>query len=331
MRLNVHGLRVAATGGFAEVIEQLRLDFAWFEDAEPHAPPDVTVEIEQGRPDYAAFGAVPATFVTPRNVVYQLGGRTLVDYRGQALSVLDRASGTLSVRGTDADLVHEAAYHYVLSRVGEHLDERGLPRLHALALSGAQGAVAVLLPSGGGKSTLALRALRCGGAVRLLSEDSPLMDRRGRLHPFPLRIGFNATDDVEPPPGAKLRTLERIEFHSKVALEVDSFADRIEPAPQPVGHLVIGRRTLGDEARLEPLPRRAAASTLFREAVVGVGLYQGMEFVLQRGMRDVLTQAGPAWTRASACAALVARAQVWRLTMGRDHDRNWRALASLLR
>jgi hypothetical protein len=217
----------------------------------------------------------------------------------------------------------------VISRVGEHLDTRGLPRLHALGLAGAQGAVAVLLPSGGGKSTLALRALRHGDPVRLLSEDSPLMDRDGRLHPFPLRIGFNATDAVELP-GAKLRTLERMEFHSKVAVEVESFADRIEPHPQPLRHLVIGRRTLGTDARLDPLPRRAAASTLFREAVVGVGLYQGMEFVLQRGMRDVLSQAGPAWTRASACAALVARARVWRLTLGRDHDRNWSELERLL-
>jgi hypothetical protein len=329
VRLNVHGLRVGATGDFDEVIEQLRLDFAWFEERDPHGSPDVTLEIQRGAPDYGAFGAVPATFVTPRNVVYQVDGRTLVDYRGQALSVLDRASGALTVRGTDADLVHEAAYHYVVSRVGEHLDERALPRLHALGLSGVQGAVAVLLPSGGGKSTLALRALRSGNGVRLLSEDSPLMDRRGRLHPFPLRIGFNATDDVELP-GAKLRTLERIEFHSKVAMEVESFADRIEAQPQRIAHLVIGRRTLGSEASLDPLPRRAAAATLFREAVVGVGLYQGMEFVLQRGMRDVLTQAGPAWTRASACAALVARARVWRLTLGRDHDRNWRALARLL-
>jgi hypothetical protein len=65
--------------------------------------------------------------------------------------------------------------------------------LHALELVGGQGAVAVMLAAGRGKSTIALRALRDQG-VRLLSEDSPLLDRRGRLHPFPLRIGVNASD-----------------------------------------------------------------------------------------------------------------------------------------
>ena len=253
MHLNVHGLRVAAGGDWPEVVEELRLDFAWFEAPPGPGTADVELVVERGQPDYDAFGEVPAAFVTPRNVVYQVDGRTVVDYRGRAMSVLDRATGRLTVRGEDPHLVHEAAYHYVLSRIGEHLDVRGLPRLHALALAGGQGAVAVLLPSGGGKSTLALRALRTDG-VRLLSEDSPLMDRHGRLHPFPLRIGFNATDDVDFP-GAKLRTLERMEFHAKVALELESFRDRVEPEPQPIRHLVIGRRTLGTEARLEPLLR----------------------------------------------------------------------------
>ena len=93
----------------------------------------------------------------------------------------------------------------------------------------------------------------------------------------------------------------------------------------------MGRRSLGREGALERLPRRAAVGTLFREAVVGVGVYQGMEFVLQRGMRDVLGKAGVAATRTRCCAAGLAGAQVWRLTLGRDHDANWAALQPLLR
>ena len=53
--------------------------------------------------------------------------------------------------------------------------------------------------------------------------------------------------------------------------------------------------------------------------------------MLQRGMRDVLRQVRPALTRSACCAAALHEAQVWRFTVGRDHDRNWQALEPLLR
>jgi hypothetical protein len=326
--LDVHGLTIRVRGDWPEVLEGLRLDFAWFARPELGGEPDVEVEVEQRPPAFDAFGDVPAAFVTPRNVVYQQPGRTIVEYFGRALSTLDRATGRLRVQGEDRQLVHEAAYHFLISRIGEHLDRRGLTRLHSLGLAGRSGAVAVMLPSGGGKSTLVLRALQDERA-RLLSEDTPLLDRAGRLHPFPLRIGVNATDAEQLPEGS-VRRIERMEFHPKLALELEAFADRIEPEPQPLRHLVIGRRSLGRDARLEPLARAAAAGPLVREAVVGVGVYQGMEFILQRGMRDAVGKLGVAATRAAACAAALPRVKVWRLTLGRDRERNWQALAPLL-
>jgi hypothetical protein len=325
--LSVYGLRIAITGDWPAVIEEVRRDFAWFQRPVGESPA-LGLAIERRRPDYDAYGELRASFVTPRNVVYQDGDRTVVDYFGRALSVLDRPRNRLAIQGEDANLVHEAAYHFLLSRIGEHLDARGLPRLHALGVSSGGRAVALMLPSGGGKSTLALRALR-DTEVRLLSEDSPLVDRRGRLHPFPLRIGVNPTD-AESLPDGSVRRLDRMEFHPKMLLDLDAFADRIEPSPQPLRHLVIGHRSLGRNAHLEPLPRRAAVAPLFREAVVGVGLYQGMEFVLQRGLRDAVGQVRPALTRSACCATALTGARVWRLTCGQDHDRNWAAVRGLL-
>ena len=324
----VQGLSIGLTGDWPEVTEQVVRDFAWFRaDREPEGC-DLQLRIERRIPDFDRFAELRSAFVTPRNVVYQSDGRTVVDYFGRALLVLDRESGAATIQGEDPEIVHEAAYLFLLSRIGEHLDAAGFTRLHSLGLAGAQGAVAILLPSGGGKSTLALRALRRDG-VRILSEDSPLLDRRGRLHPFPLRIQINATDAASMPAGS-VRRIERMEFHPKMALDLESFRDKIETAPQPVRHIVIGRRSLGREPRLEPLPRRAAASVLFREAVVGVGIYQGMEFVLQRGMRDVAGKAGTAGARAANCMAAVRGARVWELTLGRDRDANLDALLPLL-
>jgi hypothetical protein len=325
--LDVYGLRISVGGDWQEVADELVRDYAWFRTP-PSGTPSVRVIVRCGAPDFDGLGDLRSTFVTPRNVVYQDGDTTVVDYFGRAVSVLDRRRAQIVVQGEDPHLVHEAAYLFLLSRIGEHLDERGLVRLHALGLSGSAGAVAVMLPSGGGKSTLALRALRDDGC-RLLSEDSPLIDRRGLAHPFPLRIGVNATDEELLPEGP-VRKLERMEFHPKLALEVEAFADRVEPDPRPVRHLVIGRRTLGRSARLEPLGRRSALGPLLREAVVGVGIYQGMEFVLQRGMSDVFRKTGTAATRARCAGAALRRARVWQLWIGRDHERNWAALRGLL-
>src|SRR3989442_175715 len=254
--LAVYGLRISLHGDWPEVLEELELDFGWFPRVDDGRRADLEIDVQRRPPDYDAFGELAATYVTPRNVVYRHGGRRVVDYFGRALSVLDRSGTRLLIQGEETHLVHEAAYHFLLSRVGEHLDVHGLPRIHALGLAGGQGGVAVMLPSGGGKTTLALRALREDG-VRLLSEDTPLLDARGMLHPFPLRIGVNATD-AETLPEGSVRELERMEFHPKLVLEVDAFADRIEPSPQPLRHLVIGRRSLGREARLEPIARSAA-------------------------------------------------------------------------
>jgi hypothetical protein len=292
------------------------------------AAADVRVTIERRSPDFDSLGDLDAAFVTPRNVVYRDGSRAVIDYFGQAVSIYDRTSETLLIQGLGLDLVHEAVYLFLLSRVGEHLEQIGKPRLHALGLAGPQGGVAVMLPSGGGKSTMAVNALRTDG-VKLLSEDSPLIDRHGQLHPFPLRLGVNP-GDADRLPAGRVRTLERMEFHPKTVLDVAAFTDRIEARPQPLRHLVLGQRTLGRQAELEPVPRHSLAGPLLRECVVGVGLYQGMEFVLQRGLRDVAGKVRPAWVRFACARVALARARTWRLTLGRDREANWAALAPLL-
>jgi hypothetical protein len=327
VRLEIRGLTVSIGGDWPEVCDSIRRDFAWFESSTGGVA-EIEIQVERRRPDFGAFGDPVASFVTPRNVVYQEGHRTVIDYFGRALSILDRERDLLIVQGSEPHLVHEAVYLFLLSRIGEHLDSLRTPRLHALGLRGPAGGVAVMLPSGGGKSTLALRALRADG-ITMLSEDSPLIDRRGRLHPFPLRVGINESD-APSLPAEHVRRIERMEFHPKLLLDIDYFRDRIEPEPVPLRHLVIGRRSLGRDPSLERVSRRRALGPLIREAVIGVGLYQGMEFVLQRGMRDALRKLDVAAMRASCCALCLGRSRVWELTLGRDHDRNWDTLRALL-
>ncbi len=328
VRLDVHGLRIAVEGEWPEVVDALASDFAWFQDASAGAGPDVTVSLWRRTPDPERFGRVPQAFVTTRNVVFQRGHQTIVDYSGRALAVYDRERETLLVESQEEHLAHEAAYLFLLSRIGRHLDRRGMTRVHALGLSGNQGAVMVLLPSGGGKTTLALRALREPG-VKLLSEDTPVLDHHGRVHPFPLRIGVNEIDAPLLLDG-EVRRIERLEYGPKLVLGVPAFADRIETQPQPLRHLVIGRRWLGGEADLHRVSQRAVANRLLRDGVVGVGVAQMIEYILMTGVRDLLRQGGVAISRTHSCLRGLMSAEAWQLELARDTEQNWAAVRTLL-
>ena len=323
----MYGLRLRVDGAWEDVVAAVGNDLAWFEVEESGAA-DVHVTIAHGTPDLDAYGDVPAAFVTERNVVYQVGQRKLIDYLGRAVSVIE--DGRANVVGSDSRFARRAAFDFALACIGDHLDGSGMPRLHGLGLTGRSGGVVVMLPSGGGKTTLALRALREPG-VGFLSEGSPIIDRDGSLHPlpFPLWVRDSA-------PEAATLPLEHVrvvdgELSDPRILELSAFADRVEREPRPLAHIVLGRRSLGRRSWLEPLPRRAAVATVLRDSVIGFGFFQGAEFLLRHGLRDLRHRIGPMSARARACSAGLRRAQVWRLTLGREREDNWQALAPLLR
>jgi hypothetical protein len=246
-----------------------------------------------------------------------------VDYSGQALVIFDRRARSCTVYGTDRDLLHEIAYLYILSTVGEYLDGRGLHRLHALGLS-YRGRAALLLPSGGGKSTLALELLRRPGFA-LLGEDTPLVDRRGRILPFPLRLGVRPGQENGIPP-RYLRTVRRMEFDPKTLIDIEYFANRVATGTMEPGCILVGQRNLGDVSAIVPLARHQAAQALVTNMVVGLGVYQGVEFLLERGWGEVLGKGGLAASRLRNALALLARAPAYRFILGRSSERNGQKL-----
>jgi hypothetical protein len=327
--LEVYGLRIRLRGNWDEVLEMVRLDYAWFETDGAGKPIDVEVLVERGAADFDQFAALPSAFVTPRYAVFADPERTVVDYQGVVRVLVDATETHVDVRGEVGGVAHEAVYYFLLGRIGRHLDANGLVRVHALGLAGDDGGVVVLLPSSGGKSSLAMQSVTRGEGM-LCSEDSPLLDRRGRLHPFPLRIAVGATT-ASTLAGPPTRALPNPSAGHKLAIEVSSFADRIAPTPVALRHVVLGVRSLGREARLEEKTRVAAAVPLVIHAVVGSGLYQGFGYAHQRGVGEFVAKLGVAALRSRACAAALRGARVWQLTLSRDPDASWHALRPLLK
>lgn len=324
--LNIYGYRAEIRSSCAAVLNSLGDDFAFFR-SDSGAARMAVIELLEQEPPYDGLPPMKATVYTPRNVSYRAGPLIYVDYSGRALGIHNRETGSFRVFSRNLDLLYEAAYLFLLSQAGEALDAAHFHRVHALGISIEDHAALILLPMGGGKSTLASHMLRNSG-VSLLSDDSPLIDRHGDVHAFPLRIGLLPGSEGAIPT-AQLRRIERMEFGPKLVVNYSYFADKVRDRAEP-GLVLLGRRSLGIHCEITPASKAAAMRAMFVNCVVGMGLFQGMEFVFTRGAGELLRKTNVVLSRLRASIRLLARSETYYLTLGRDPEENARVVWNLL-
>ena len=323
---NFFGFQVTVKGDSAEILEDVNRDFSYFSTGTSKANAQLELVSDPGPRELLPH--VKAALHTPRNIVYRDGDVSYIDYFGRALTVSWDQDRQYRISCLDRDLAHEIAFLTILSRVGQHLDSIRLHRVHALGLEAGGRAVLILLPMAGGKTTLALRLLDLDG-VRLLSEDSPVLSGDGMVLPFPLRIGVRAGGEPTGIPARYLRTVKRMEFGPKTLIDIAYFKDRIA-APCPVGAILLGERWLSGKSSILPEQRRHAINALIKNSVIGLGLYQGVEFVLERSAWEVLGKAGVAFSRLQSSLKAIRRSRIFRFSMGPDVEESAGVLARFL-
>jgi hypothetical protein len=323
-----YGLCIEVEGDSEDLIREVTRDFSFFRIEDPKKRSVIRINLELASPPYGSLPAMKASFSTPRNICFQNRNISYIDYFGRGLSIYDRKQKTCSVYGMDFHLVHEIAYLFILSVVGEYLDSIGLHRVHALGMSRNNKGILLLLPSGGGKSTMALKML---GQPRymLLAEDTPIIDRKGQILPFPLRLGVRPDHELSVP-DEFLRTVNRMEFDPKKLIDIDYFKDRIGTAVSP-GIILTGQRNLGEVSEIIPISRMKAFKTLFKYAVVGLGIYQGLEFMLERGAWELLGKTGVVSSRLYNSMSLLSKSKCYRFILGRDVEKNCETLINFTR
>jgi len=318
---DVYGIRFSVRGSFEEPVEGIRQDFGFF--AADGSGDSVSVQMFPEDPPMDDLPLTDAAVYTPRNVVYRNGTRRYIDYHGRALGIQEEETGNLKLYSRDPDMLYEATYLYVLSQIGQHLDRRGLHRIHALGVVVKNRAVLLPLPMGGGKSTLGLHLLK-HPEVQILSDDSPFIDRQGRLLAFPLRLGLLPGAEHHIPPEHR-RSIMRMEFGRKDLVNYSYFQDRVAASAEP-GLVLVGSRTLSKDCRVEEVGKLAGLRACIENCVLGVGLYQGLEFILHSSGWELLTKSGLVMSRLRNCSQLLRRSRVYRVHLGRDPELNARTV-----
>ena len=279
--------------------------------------------IRLGQPEFTGFPDVPASVITPRNVCFRSGDTTYVDYFGKGLAIVNTVAGTCDITAPDFFMAREIAYLFLLSTLGQHLDAIHMHRIHAMGASYKGRGILLLLPSGGGKSTMTMQLLKHPDFM-LLSEDTPLIDRKGMMHPFPLRLGVRnpETSDI---PEKYRHTLDRMEFDPKTFVDLDYFRHKIGPTVKPE-LVLVGERRLGSSSGIVGISRRRALEAVVKYMVVGLGVYQGLEFLLERSVSEMMGKGSVAASRLRNGMKLLSNARARKFELGRDPELNARTL-----
>jgi len=285
------------------------------------------VTIHVSEPPYADFPSIKAAFSSPRNIVFRDGAKKIIDYFHKGVVIQN--DNQFHIYGTNPDFLQEAFYLLILSRFGQYCDSHKMLRIHALALSYRGTAILLPMLPGSGKSTLAVSMLKEEG-VGLISDDSPLINRHGQVLPFPLRIGTDDTRLLRTVPGRYRYKVNRMEFGAKSFIDVDFWRDRVQHQPLNKSLLFISYQMLNGAPRIHPASFWAAFRSLFRDAVVGVGLYQGVEFLFSHNSWEVLKRIRTGLTRLNLSFKLLRRSRLYGFALSRDPGANAALLCSFL-
>lgn len=307
------------------MLEEVRRDFSYF--SADGSGEGLKLRLHLQKPSFDAVPPIPAAFYTPRNVCFRHGRVSYIDYFGKGLAFYDSAEKVCRVYSLDRDLIHEIAYHFILSSVGQYLDKRGIHRLHALGVSYHGRGILILLPSGGGKSTMALKLLQVPGFL-LLGEDTPLIDRRGNILPFPLRIGVQPEHNPSVPPRF-VRIMKRMEFEPKKVIDIEAFQGKLGEKVRPE-LIFLGERNLGDVSEIVPCGAVRTFKTLVKNMVIGLGVYQGLEFMLERSTWEIMGKFGVVSSRLFNSINLIANLKTYRFVLGRNMGKNYQTLIDFL-
>ncbi len=319
MIIDIYGLIIKCQAESTDLVSEIIRPFKYFvTDDGNHS---VNIFVKEKDPPYDTFPSIKANFSTPRNIVYKDKDCKIIDYFGKGVIVEEDKKLTYNMYSRDKNFLIEAFYLLILSLIGQFCDKNGMLRVHALALSYHNKAILLTVPPGGGQSTMALAMLQ-EKDFKLISDDAPIVDRYGRILPFPLRIGILDKNTIKSIPDEYVYKIDRMEFGPKYFIDCDYWKDKIEDRYLKDSILFISHRILNGNPSIRKASKRKVLAALMRDAVIGIGLYQGLEFIFQSSSWEVFSKVRIIFRRLIQAFRLTLLSKTYQIALSRDITKN---------
>jgi hypothetical protein len=331
MDIDIYGLKITCRADSPELARSVTRPFEPFvRSAAGRAP--ISITVCEKPIEYDSFPEIPASFSSPRNIIYfdRKSGRKIIDYFGKGVVLEDGNHSRYEITGPDRNFLQEAFYLLVMSLLGRFCDSHGLIRIHALAVSYGDTPFILPISAGGGKSTMALQLLK-NPAVKLISDDEPIFSHSGHVLPLPLRIGTLNPDLIQSIPKVFVYTVDRMEFGTKHFIDCRYWDSQIERRFLKNPVIILLKRVLNGRPCIRKVAKRVALKSLMRDAVVGVGLYQGVEFLFSESNLEIIKKINILFKRISLVIKLLNNSNTYQAVLTNHTQENAESIMGFIR
>ena len=326
--IDMYGLTIGCKTENKDLAFQLLRPFKYF--TKENGKAEVNITIEEKDPPYHTFPTLKASFSTPRNIVFKDDKNKIIDYFGKGVVIENNNHTAYTIYSCDQNFLQEVLYLLVISLFGQYCDKNKMLRIHALALSYKDTAILLPITPGGGKSTMAMAMLE-EEDFKLISDDEPVMDKLGFINPFPIRIGTLDHEKISKIPKQFVYSIDRMEFGHKYFIDIEFWANKLERRPLNKCILFVSQKQLNGKPNVQKCSKIKTLKVLVRDAVIGVGLYQGVEFLFSHSPFEIISRIGIAWQRFYMALKLTLRSQTFEILFSRDISMNTQVFRDFVR
>lgn len=285
--LKVYDCSFKIESDLPDLISYIEYDFKYFKSLSKISSPDFVIKACLKNQQKFQLPKNFPWIKTREYLCYEKRGEKIIFYKWGDVIILNYIEKFAFVYSQNITHLHESVYTLLLAVTGELLEKQGFYRIHALGFSKNQKGGLVIAAMGGGKTTLALELLNRGD-FKILSEDTPLLDRNLYLFPFPLRLGIKEGTQLTIS-SQYLRLFKRRKFGNKILIGTDFFKHNIERTKIPLSVILVAKLPKGQEK--ECSIRRMNSLEFFyyliKYLIVGRGICQLEEIFFKKNIMDI--------------------------------------------
>ena len=316
-KLNIYGVKIIISSD-KEITKWLSHDYSYYLDDTINLP-DLKFNLKLEKPNYSSLPKIKATAYHDNYIIYDSKNMRIIDFFEKALVIYDTKNKIIEISCPDKEKLYEIFSLSFDSLLGEELDKRGFHRIHCLGLEKNGKAILVLLPPGGGKTTLALKFLK-NKNTRVLCEDM-LLFKKGKLYGLHFRGGVRNLNY------SKGRIMKTENYGTKLLLDTKklNLAKTAKPAI-----ILQGIRLLSEDSYIKKINNLKLFTPLFKSMVLGLELQQSLAYFLLRNHKEKFSKANLGFSRLSALFYLLGKTKGYELGMRKNIEKNYALLEKFL-